>query len=443
MSDLNKFDEVNRRSFMASAARGCLGVTIGGSAAELYAPSVHAADPADPTPVPEGGGKAKSVIYLFMAGGMTHLDTFDPKPEAPEKFRGPTETIKTKADGLRLGHYMPKLAGQADKIALVRSLTSTQGAHGPGRYFMRTGYAPRASIVHPSNGAWITRLKKRANEGLPSFVTVGPGNGHPGAGFFEPQYAPLPVGDATSGLQNVRRLRHVSEGQFNKQLALRQLLDKQFDKQFHRGQKNVRAYNQVFEEAVKLMNSEDLEAFDLKKENAKVHAAYGDHSFAQGVLLARRLVERGVRFIDVEFGGFDWHSDNFSQCEQKLPVLDQALSALLQDLEGKGLLESTLVVVATEFGRSPKIVQERSGRNHFPKAFSCLLAGGGIRGGQVYGQTDETGSNVVADPITIPDFNATIGCAMGVPHDLTLMSPSRRPFKLGAREGKPLTKLFG
>ncbi|MEE2624486.1 MAG: DUF1501 domain-containing protein [Verrucomicrobiota bacterium] len=440
MSELNKLDEVNRRSFMASAARGCLGVTIAGSAAELFAPSVHAADPAT---VAEGGGKAKSVIYLFMAGGMTHLDTFDPKPEAPGEFRGPTETIKTKADGLRLGHYMSRLAGQADKIALVRSMTSTQGAHGPGRYFMRTGYAQRASIVHPSNGAWITRLKQRTNRSLPSFVTVGAGNGHPAAGFFEPQYAPLPVGDATSGLQNVRRLRNVSEEQFNKQLALRQLLDKQFDGQFHKGQKNVRAYNQVFEEAVKLMQSEDLEAFDLKKETPKVHAAYGDHSFSKGVLLARRLVERGVRVIDVEFGGFDWHNDNFDQCEQKLPILDQALSGLLQDLEAKGLLESTLVVVATEFGRTPKIVQERSGRNHFPKAFSYLLAGGGIKGGQVYGKTDETGSNVAEKPVTGPDFNATIGFAMGVPHDLTLMSPSRRPFKLGARSGKPLTKLFG
>jgi len=440
MSDFNKLDEVTRRSFMTTAARSCLGVTIAGSAAELFSPSVLAADPAA---IASGGGKAKSVIYLFMSGGMTHLDTFDPKPDAPDEFRGPTETIKTKADGVRLGHYMSKLAGQADKVALVNSMTSTQGAHEAGRYFMRTSYTQRASLVHPSNGAWITRLKARANKSLPSFVTIGSGNGHPAAGFFEPQYAPLPVGDATAGLQNVRRLRHVSEDQFNKQLALRQLLDKQFDAQFHKGQKDVRAYNQVFEEAVKLMESKDLEAFDLKKETSKVHSAYGDHNFSKGVLLARRLVERGVRFVDVEFGGFDWHNDNFDQCEQKLPVLDQALAALLKDLEGKGLLESTLVVVATEFGRTPKIVQARSGRNHFPKAFSYLLAGGGIKGGQVYGKTDETGSNVIESPVGGPDFNATIGFAMGVPHDLTLMSPSRRPFQLGARDGAPLTGLFG
>ena len=440
MPDLNKFDEVTRRSFMATAAQSCLGVTIAGSAADLFSPTALAAEPAT---LAKGGAKAKSVIYLFMSGGMTHLDTFDPKPEAPDEYRGPTETIKTKADGVRLGHYMSKLAGQADKVALVNSMTSTQGAHGPGRYFMRTSYTQRASLVHPSNGAWITRLKDRANKSLPSFVTVGSGNGHPAAGFFEPQYAPLPVGDANSGLQNVRRLRQVSESQFNKQLALRQLLDKQFDAQFHKGQKNVRAYNQVFEEAVKLMESKDLEAFDLTKESSKVHSAYGSHNFAKGVLLARRLVERGVRFVDVEFGGFDWHNDNFDQCDQKLPVLDQALSALLKDLDGKGLLESTLVVVATEFGRTPKIVQARSGRNHFPKAFSYLLAGGGIKGGQVYGKTDETGSEVIENPVSGPDFNATIGFAMGVPHDLTLMSPTRRPFRLGAREGAPLTQLFG
>lgn len=440
MSNLNKLDELSRRSLMASTAKACLGVTIAGATQDFFTPRAHAADEAVKA---AGGGKAKSVIYLFMSGGLTHLDSFDPKPEAPDAFRGPTETIKTKADGVQLAHHFSQLAKQAEKIALIRSMTSTQGAHGPGRYFMRTGYTQRASIVHPSAGSWVSKLKPRTNENLPSFVTVNSGNGHPGAGFFEPEYAPLPVGNAESGLQNVRRLGNISEKEFNQQLALRQLLDKEFDARFHEGQKNVRAYNQVFKEAVKLMNSEDLEAFDLRKEPAGMHTAYGDHEFAKGVLLARRLVERGVRYIDVEFGGFDWHNDNFSQADQKLPVLDQALGALLADLSSRGLLESTLVVVASEFGRTPKIVQERSGRNHYPKAFSYLLAGGGVNGGQVYGKTDETGSNVIENKVSAPDFNATIGFATGVPHNLPLMSPSRRPFKLGARDGKPLTSLFG
>lgn len=440
MSEINKIDELSRRSFMASTAKTCLGVTIAGSAHNLFSPAAIAADA---KVIAGGGGKAKNVIYLFMSGGMTHLDTFDPKPDAPEEYRGPTKTLNTKADDVKLGHYMSNLAEHGDKIALVRSMTSTQGAHGPGRYFMRTSYAERASIVHPASGAWVTRLTPRLNKTLPSYVTVNTGNSHPGAGFFEPEFAPLPVGDASSGLQNVRRLRNISEAEFNKQLALRKLLDKQFDERFHQGQKNVRAYNQVFDEAVKLMNSKDLEAFDLSQESNSTHESYGDDKFSKGVLLARRLVERGVRFVDVEYGGFDWHNDNFQQCEQKLPVLDQALAALLKDLKSRGLLESTLVVVATEFGRTPKIVQERSGRNHFPKAFSYLLAGGGIKGGQVHGQTDKTGENVVKDKTSGPDFNATIAHAMGIPHDLQLMSPSRRPFKMGGKEGKPLTKLFG
>ncbi|NNM30579.1 MAG: DUF1501 domain-containing protein, partial [Akkermansiaceae bacterium] len=316
---LNHLDELTRRRFLANTAKTCFGVTIGGAAKDFFAPAAIAADAATAA---KGGGKAKSVIYLFMSGGMTHLDTFDPKPEAPVEFRGPTKAIKTNADGVRLGHYMENLAAHGDKIALVNSMTSTQGAHAQGRYFMRTGYAPRASIVHPSNGAWISRLAGRTNDTLPAFVTVNSGNGHPGAGFFEPEFAPLPVGDAASGLKDVRRLRNISEEQFNKQLALRQALDKQFDSRFHEGQKNVRAYNQVFDEAVKLMNSKDLEAFDIAKESREMHERYGDHSFAKGVLLARRLVERGVRFIDVELGGFDWHSENFEQAEQKLPILD-------------------------------------------------------------------------------------------------------------------------
>jgi uncharacterized protein (DUF1501 family) len=163
---------------------------------------------------------------------------------------------------------------------------------------------------------------------------------------------------------------------------------------------------------------------------------------ARASCLARRLVERGVRFVEVEYGGFDWHADNFDQMEDKIPVLDQALSALLSDLATRGLLESTLVVVATEFGRTPKITPN-AGRNHYPKAFSCLLAGGGIRGGQAYGATDKTASTVTENPVGAHDFNATIAFAMGLPHDLPVMSPSKRPFKMGGLDGKPITSIFG
>ncbi|HEX5790868.1 MAG TPA: DUF1501 domain-containing protein, partial [Luteolibacter sp.] len=296
-------------------------------------------------------------------------------------------------------------------------------------------------IVHPSNGAWVAKLGEAAKGDLPSFVLVGGGNQHPGAGFFEPSCAPLPIGDPKTGLQNVQRRGDTTEEGLKRQLDLRLDLDHDFDTRFHGGQNTVRAYNDMYEAAVRLMHSKDLTAFDLSREPEATRSAYGTDRFAQGVLLARRLIEHGVRFVEVEYGGFDWHSDNFNQMEEKIPVLDQALAALLADLAAKGLLESTLVVVATEFGRSPQITPD-AGRNHYPKAFSCLLAGGGVRGGRVHGATDETGSNVTEGQMGADDFNATIAFAMGIPHDKVVMSPTKRPFRMGGIKGKPVTQLF-
>ena len=372
---------------------------------------------------------------------MTHIDTLDPKPGASAEIRGETKAIGTNVDGIQLGHCLPKLARQMDKIALIRSMTTTQGAHAQGRYYMRTGYAPRSSITHPAPGAWANRLLGNSGKDMPDYITVNCGSSHPGAGFMEAQHSPLPIGNATAGLQNSKPPRNVDEERFHKQLNLRQELDTEFDKKFTKGQKQVRDYNEAFEAAVRLMKSEDLEAFDLSKEGKEAHTLYGTSRFGKGVLLARRLVERGVRFIEVEYGGFDWHTDNFGSMEEKMPAFDQAVAALLKDLEIKGLLESTLVVLGTEFGRTPKINQN-AGRDHYPRAFSTFMAGGGIKGGQIYGETDKNAAAVTKDKVIAPDFNATIAHAIGVPHDKIIYSPSKRPFRMGAREGKPLTKLF-
>jgi len=434
----NRLNELNRRDFLSTTAKACFGLTIGGSVARLFSDNAWAVDP---TIAKAGGGKAKHVIYLYMSGGMTHIDTLDPKPDAPSDIRGPVKAIGTKVDGIQLGHCLPSLAKQMDKVALVRSLSTTQGAHEEGKYLMHTGYAPRGSILHPSSGSWAAKLAGRINEDLPPFVLVGGGNQHPGAGFFEPNNGPLPIGDPALGLQNVKPRGNTTDAGLKRQLDLRLELDHDFDSKFHRGQKSVRAYNDMYDAALRLMKSKDLDAFDLSREPEVTRAAYGTERFSQGVLLARRLVERGVRFVEVEYGGFDWHSDNFNQMEDKIPVLDQALGALLADLSAKGLLESTLVVVATEFGRSPRITPD-AGRNHYPKAFSCLFAGGGIRGGRVHGATDETGSNVVEGKVGADDFNATIAFALGIPHDQVVMSPSKRPFKMGGKEGKPIASLF-
>jgi len=434
----HQLNEVSRRSFLANTAKTCFGLTIGGSAASFFGQKVAA----DPAVIAAGGGKATSVIYLFMSGGMTHIDTFDPKPNAPSDIRGDTKSISTNVDGIQLGHCLPKLAKEMDKVALIRSMTTTQGAHAPGRYYMRTGYAQRSSIVHPSPGAWINRLSPEKTKGdIPGFVTVNCGSEHPGAGFMEAKYAPLPIGDASKGLQN-SHLKGISEQGFEKQLKLRQQLDNDFDAKFLKGHKTVRDYNEAFNAAVKLMKSKDLEAFDLSNESPEVHKLYGSQRFAKGLMLARRLVERGVRFIEVEYSGFDWHADNFNLMEEMVPTLDQALSALLIDLKAKGLLDTTLIVLSTEFGRSPK-VNSNAGRNHYPKAFSALMAGGGIRGGQVYGGTDATASAVTSNKVSAPDINSTIAYALGLPHDKIIYSPSKRPFRMGNRKGEPIKKLFG
>jgi len=436
MNPFNQLDELSRRGFLANTARTAFGVTLGGSAASWF----HSAEAAEA--LAQAKGKAKNVIYLYMAGGMTHIDTFDPKPEASADYRGPLKAISTNVAGIQLGPHLAKTAKHADKMAIVRSMNSTQGAHAQGNYHVHTSYTERASITHPSLGSWANQLDPPRNGAtLPPYVTVHAGNSHPGAGFFEPSFGPLPVGDAEKGLQNSRRASGVTEAAFNRQIALRAKLDEDFTGHFGKGQRSVRAYNEMFNSAVSLMTSKDLEAFDLSKESKEAHALYGTEKFSKGVLLARRLVEHGTRFVEVQYGGFDWHSDAFTQADEKLPVLDQAYAALLHDLEIKGLLESTLVVIATEFGRTPKI-DDDGGRNHFPKAFSFVLAGAGIKGGTVHGETDATASNIVGEKTSVADFNATIAAAMGLPYDQVLYSPNKRPFKMGGKSGAPISEIL-
>lgn len=434
----HKLDTLSRRSFMTGAAKSFFGVTIGGSVAGMFAESAWAEDQI--LHAPKSGGKAKSVIYLYMSGGLTHLDTFDPKPKAGTSVMGSTNTIHCKAD-MQLGHCMKNIAKVSDKIALVRSMNTTQGAHAQGKYFMRTAYTERPSITHPSAGGWANKRMENRNENMPGFVTINTGNGHPGAGFFEPKYNPLPIGKAEEGLKNSKKKHWITDKAFQDQLDLRHQLDAEFDSKYNFGYKNVRAYNEMYDAAVKLMHSEDLAAFDLSKEDKAMHLLYGGHTFAKGCLLARRLVERNINFVEVEFGGFDWHNDNFLQMEEKIPVLDQAVSALISDLEQRGLLDTTLVVLATEFGRTPKINQNQ-GRDHYPKAFSCMMAGGGIKGGYVHGKTDEKGSQVVEGKVDAGDFNATIAHALGIKHDEVLYSPSKRPFKMSGKDGKPIYQMF-
>ena len=425
-------DELNRRRFISLAAKSFLGLSIlpWANDLKLSAAGLGLNRPLNHAP------KAKNVIYLYMSGGMTHLDTFDPKPGTDTG--GPTQAIKTKADGVQLAENLPLLANHADKIAVIRGMTSTKGAHSQGNYFMHTSYAQRSTIVHPSMGAWMTKLDGRFNPTLPGAVIVNGGSRHPLSGFLPSTHQPLAVGNPDDGLRNCEMLNGFTEKGFNKSLDLSKKLDRGFIEKYDL--KKVKAYSDMYDQAVRLMKSNDLKAFDLKEESQSTREAYGDDNFGQGVLLARRLVERQVRFVEVQLGGWDTHQNNFTRVPERCAILDQALSALLNDLSNRGILDETLVVLASEFGRTPTI-NVNEGRDHYPKAFSCMLAGGGIKGGQIWGKTDEEGREVIEQKVEIPDLNATIAYALGLPLDQIIYSPTRRPFTLSDK-GNPLVELI-
>ncbi len=423
-------DEFTRRRFIESTAKtflgvGALGLTSRAGAA--LGPNLG---------LPDRVGAAKHLIYLYMGGGMTHMDTFDPKPG--HENQGPTKAIATNVDGTQISEYLPGLAKQADKLAILRSMTSTAGAHSQGNYLMHTSYEQRATIRHPGLGAWLLKYKGRLNPNLPGSIFVGGDsriNG--GGGFFEPQYEPLAINDPRAGLRNSAR-RGMNEETFTHRLDLAREFDSEFNDRYQL--KKVRAYSQMYDDAVRIMTSRDLEAFDLKKEDEATRQAYGEDSFGQGCLLARRLIEHDVRAVEVSFGGWDMHTNVFVSAPDRCAILDQAVSALLTDLERRGKLQDTMVVLTTEFGRTPRINQN-DGRDHYPKAFSSVIAGGGIKGGVVWGKTDAGAENVEENPVGIPDFNATIAYGLGMPLDQVLYSPSKRPFTV-AHKGRPLLELF-
>lgn len=428
---MNPNSDLSRRHFVHRAAKSFLGVSA------LAALPDFATAAGTGTSTLKQAATAKRVVYLYMDGGMSHLDTFDPKTD-PEVM-GPTRRLDTPVDGLKVSDNLPLLAERADRLAVVRSMSSTQGAHKQGNYFMHTSYEIRSSIRHPAMGAWLLKFNGSASPSLPGNVVIGDGSSHPGAGFFEASLSPLTIRAPEGGLQNSAMARGMTEERFNFHRALSEKLDAPFVERYD--QKKVRAYTDMYADAIRLMRSEDLAAFDLSAEPDELKELYGRNAFGQGCLLARRLLEHGVGFVEVALGGWDTHNANFVNVPEKAAVLDAAFSALLDDLARRGLLDDTLVVLATEFGRTP-VINTNEGRDHHPQAFSCVLAGGGIRGGEAHGRTDDRGEKSLDRPVTVPDFNATIAYALGLPLDQVLFSPSMRPFTV-AEKGRPLSELFG
>lgn len=415
---------IDRRRLMGQIASSLLGVTIAPVALNAFDSGKASA------------GSKKQVIYLFMTGAMSHVDTFDPKPGS--KVQGDTKVINTKTPGIKFGEHMKKLAGFSNDLAVIRGMSQETGAHGPGQYLMRTSYKEIATTSHPGLASWVQRLDGRISRQLPASVSIGGKGGSPG--YLGAKYAPVPVGDPNQGLQNVKMPVYLKEPHFNRRLALSATFDKNF-RGLAKNNQDVNGYDDLYREAVSLMKSDGLKAFDLNQEDDSVRDKYGRNRLGQGCLLARRLIESGVRYVEVISGGWDMHRGVFDSMASKGPELDNAVGSLLQELKQKGMLENTLVVIGTEFGRKPNI-NVNVGRDHHPAAFSTVLAGAGVKGGQVYGQTDREAFYVEDQSVSVQDFNATIAKAIDLPYEEEIFSPTGRPFNI-SNGGTPIKEIVG
>ena len=420
---LNSLDTPTRREFVERCAAKSFGLSI------LPATQLIAADPADDQ-TPAGFGKAKRVIWLMLSGGLSHIDSLDPKQG---KSKGPAAAINTSAD-YRVTDFFPKFASVADQVSVIRSMEAKIGVHKPAQYFMRTAYEPRGTILHPNLGAWGSHYLGRSSSTLPSSVCINRRSDQ-GNGFFPSSFAPLAIGDPSQGINDVESIGGKSAA--NKRLTLLNGLDADFRRKFN--DKGVNAYNGFYDDALSLMKSKELKAFDLSHEPEEQRSAYGDNSFGQGCLLARRLVDSGVRFVEVRQEGWDHHKALADEMGEVAPVFDQAFTTLITDLQQRGMLDSTLVVVATEFGRKPAFSGD--GRSHHPICFSTVLAGGGAKAGFVYGKSDDDGYYVDENPVSVGSFHASIAFAAGMDISKPAISPSGRPMTVGDGEN-PVMELF-
>jgi uncharacterized protein (DUF1501 family) len=367
--------------------------------------------------------KAGACILLWLNGGPSHVDTFDPKPGRPTG--GPFKAVKTRAPGMKLSEHLPRLAERANEIALVRSMSSKEGNHGRAQYYVHTGYAPNATVVHPSLGSWASARLGDAQAALPSFVSIaGPSFG---AGFLGVQNGPFVLQKAGAPPADVTLPPGVDRPRFDRRLAALGAMDDAFGEAT--GDAKVDGRRQVYAKAVRLMETPTLAAFDVSTETDATRRAYGDTDFGRGCLVARRLVESGVKFVEVVLDGWDTHQNNFDRTRSQMAVLDPAFAALLGDLAARGRLGSTLVACMGEFGRTPSI-NANDGRDHWPQAWSAALAGGGIRGGVVRGATDDDGARVATAPTTVPDLLATMATLLGLDPAYTTTAPSGRPISV-------------
>ena len=388
-------------------------------------------------------GPAKSVIHIFLPGGMAQQESFDPKPYSPSEYRGPLGSVDTKITGVRFGESFKKTAGISDKLVVLNSLTHGEAAHERGVHNMFTGYRPSPALTFPCFGSVVSHeLGPRAN--LPPYVCVpNQPNEFAGSGYLSSAFGPFSLGnDPANGNFSVRDLSlpgGIDQARFDKRRSILETVDAHF-KEAEKSDA-LDAMDTFYQRAYGLISSQEArEAFDINKEPAKLRDEYGRNQAGQRFLMARRLVEAGVRFVSVTYGGWDHHDNVKGNFQRLAPSLDQAYARLIRDLDERGLLDSTLVMMTSEFGRTPK-VNPTAGRDHWPKVFSGLLAGGGLKKGVVYGKSDQLAAEPEEDPLSPENLATTIYKQLGIVADKELMAPGDRPIEI-VNGGKVISDLI-
>ncbi|REJ89013.1 MAG: DUF1501 domain-containing protein [Planctomycetota bacterium] len=428
-----------------------LGAWIGGGLVDALRLRGEAARSGGPRPT------ATNCILIWMDGGPTHFETFDPKPTAPAEIRGEFNPIDTRVPGVHFSEHMTRLAGSLDSFAMIRSIRHDQGNHGAGNHYMMTGAPPRIPVgcgafvsFHPSMGSVVAK-ELGTDNGLPNYFSMPQMSRSGGPNFLGAKYAPFVVSDDPNRdnfrVRDVALPNGLTDDRFGSRTDLRRLVDRIPRIEDEAAGDPVTAIDEYYHQGYNLVTSPEAQAaFQVEKESDEVRTAYGRDSFGQRCLLARRLVEAGVPFITVYDGGWDHHSNIFGACRDRLPKWDNTVATLISDLKDRGLLDSTLVVALGEFGRTPKIStlsgQSTPGRDHWANAMSVLMAGGGTPGGIVVGATDRKGFSAVDRVLSPENFVSTVYTKLGIDPDKILYTPQGRPTHL-VSDPTPINELLG
>jgi hypothetical protein len=420
----NRDGVLNRRAFLRNIAAGAASIGLLGwrDAVTLHAEELRK--------------RGMACILLYMRGGPSQMETFDPKPGTDNG--GPTKAIDTAVKGIQIAEPWTNVAAAMKDIAIIRSMTNKEGEHQRATFQMHTGYVPTGSVKYPSMGSIVASEIGTKDFDLPHFVTIGNRALTIGSGFLGMEYSPFVVPNPTQLPSNVALPSGVDDKRFGRRFDLLKDLEEDFAQSG--GAPRVTDHQGIYENASQMILSPRMKAFDVSQEKDTIRDRYGRSSFGQGCLLARRLVETGVTFVEVELNGWDTHDDNFNRVKSLSENADPAFGALVSDLKDRGMLDKTLVMWMGEFGRTPKI-NPRTGRDHFPRAFNVALAGGGIKGGQVIGATSTDGMDAKTRPVSVPDLFCSVYHALKIDPRKENISGLGRPIKL-MDKGEAIKELF-